>query len=77
MQEIKVDEKVYIFDYSKIMDGERVLAHFPYFSSLIGGIVGEIMDKGSCHLPLLEESISQHLLIEDILGKLDRRPNIT
>jgi len=77
MQKIKVDEKVYIFDYSKIMEDEKVLSHFPYFSELIGGIVGDILNTGSCHLPLLEESISQHLLIEDILEKLDHRPKIT
>ena len=69
--------RVYIFDYSKIMEDEKVLSHFPYFSDLIGDIVGDIMDTGSCHLPLLEESISQHLLIEDILEKLDHRPKIT
>lgn len=76
-QEITVDGKVYIFDYSKIIDGEEVLSHFPYFSELIGGIVGEILEHGSCHLPLLEESISQHLLIEDILDTLDQRPKVT
>ena len=77
MLKIKVDERVYSFDYSKIMEDEKVLSHFPYFSELIGDIVGEIMDKGSCYLPLLEESISQHLLIEEILETLDHRPNIT
>jgi len=77
MQKIKVDEKVYIFDYSKIMEDEKVLSHFPYFSELIGDIVGNILDTGRCHLPLLEESISQHLLIEDILEKLDHRPKVT
>ena len=76
-QKIKVDGKDYIFDYSKIMEDEKVLSHFPYFSSQIGGIVGEIMGKGSCCLPLLEESISQHLLIEEILDEQDHRPNIT
>lgn len=74
---IKVDERVYVFDYSNIKEDEKVLSHFPYFSELIGGIVGEIMETGSCHLPLLEESISQHLLIEGILEKLDYRPKIT
>ena len=77
MQKIKVDGKVYIFDYSKIMKDEVVLSHFPYFSSLIGDIVGEIMDKGSCYLPLLEDSISQHLLIEDILETQNQRPKVT
>jgi len=77
MQKIRIDEKVYIFDYSKIMEDEKVLSQFPYFSELIGGIVGDILDTGSSHLPLLEESISQHLLIEDILEKLDHRPMIT
>jgi hypothetical protein len=77
MQKIIVDGKSYTFDYSKIMDGEYVLSHFPYFSELIGGIVGEILEHGSCHLPLLEESISQHLLIEDILDTLDHRPKVT
>jgi hypothetical protein len=74
---IKVDDRVYSFDYAKIREGENILSHFPYFSELIGDIVGDILDNGSCHLPLLEESISQHLLIEDILGNLDHRPNIT
>ena len=77
MQKIIVDGKSYTFDYSKIMDGEDVLSHFPYFSDLIGGIVGDIMDHGNCHLPLLEESIFQHLLIEDILDTLDHRPKVT
>ena len=77
MLKIKVDDKVYTFDYSKIMDGGDVLSHFPYFSELIGGIVVEILEHGSCHLPLLEESISQHLLIEDILDTLDHRPKVT
>ena len=77
MQKITVDGKAYTFDYSKIMQGEAVLSHFPYFSELIGGIVGEILEHGSCHLPLLEESISQHLLIEDILDTLENRPKVT
>ena len=77
MQKIILDGKSYTFDYSKIMDGEYALSHFPYFSDLIGGIVGEILEHGSCHLPLLEESISQHLLIEDILDTLDHRPKVT
>jgi hypothetical protein len=77
VQEIRVDEKVYLFDYAHIKQDEKVLSHFPYFSDLIGDIVGEIIDKGSCHLPVLEESISQHLLIEDILDKLYHRPKIT
>ena len=77
MQKITVDDKVYTFDYSKITEGEDVLSHFPYFSEVIGGIVGEILAHGSCHLPLLEESISQHLLIEDILDTLDHRPKVT
>ena len=77
MLKIKVDGKDYIFDYSKIMEGEKILSHFPYFSELIGDIVGDIVETGSCHLPRLEESISQHLLIEDMLEKLDHRPEIT
>ena len=76
-QEIRVDGRVYLFDYVSIKQDDNVLSHFPYFSELIGDIVGDIIDTGSCHLPLLEESISQHLLIEDILEKLDHRPNIT
>ena len=76
-QEIRVDERVYLFDYASIKQDDNVLSNFPYFSDLIGDIVGEIVDKGSCNLPLLEESISQHLLIEDILETLDARPNIT
>ena len=77
MLKIKVDERVYLFDYVEIRENEKVLGDLPYFSSLIGDIVGDIMDKGSCYLPLLEESVSQHLLIEDILEKLDHRPKIT
>ena len=76
-QEIRVDNKVYHFDFTRITQDEKVLSQFPYFSDLIGDITGEIIDKGSCHLPLLEESISQHLLIEDILESLDYRPKIT
>jgi len=75
--EITVDKRVYSFDYANIRQGQTVLSHFPYFSELIGGIVGEIMHKGSSHLPCLEESISQHLLMEEILATLDQRPSIT
>jgi hypothetical protein len=76
-QEIKVDDRVYWFDYSAISLDGKVLSNFPYFSDLIGDIVGDILDKGECQLPCLEESISQHLLIEDVLETLDHRPNIT
>jgi hypothetical protein len=74
---IKVDEAEYLFDYKAISKDGKVLSHFPYFSDLIGDIVGEIAEKGTCALPVLEASVDQHLLIEDILGQLDRRPNIT
>ena len=74
---IKVDEAEYFFDYKAISKEGKVLSHFPYFSDLIGDIVGEIAEKGNCSLPPLEESIDQHLLIEDILARLDRRPDIT
>ena len=74
---IKVDETDYFFDYTAIKKDETTLSRFPYFSDQIGEIVLEIFDNGSCSLPLLEESISQHLLIEDILETLDRRPKIT
>ena len=77
VQEIRADDRVYHFDYTQISRDEKVLSHFPYFSDLIGDITGEIIDKGSCHLPLLEESIAQHLLIEDILETMNHRPNIT
>ena len=77
VQKISVDDKVYGFDFTTITHGEKVLSQFPYFSDLIGGITGELLETGTCHLPLLEESISQHLLIEDILEKLDHRPKIT
>ena len=77
MQKIKVDKRVYVFDYSKILENEKVLSYFPYFSELIGDIVDEILEKSGCSLPILEESISQHLLIEDILESLDHRPKIT
>jgi len=77
MQEIKVDEAVYSFDFKQVRQGEKIVGHFPYFSEVIGDITEEIFDKGRCHLPLLEDSISQHLLIEDILDTLDHRPTIT
>lgn len=76
-QEISVDGVVYEFDFKKIMRGEEVVGHFPYLSEVVGELTGEILDRGSCHLPLLEESIAQHLLIEEILETLDRRPSIT
>ena len=76
-QEIRVDDRVYHFNFTRITQDEKALSQFPYFSDLIGDITGEIIDKGSCHLPLLEESISQHLLIEEILEGLDHRPKIT
>jgi hypothetical protein len=76
-QEIIVDGEVYLFDYKHIRQGEEVLSNFPYFSELIGDIVAEILAHGSCNLPRLEESISQHLLMEDIFETLDHRPNIT
>jgi hypothetical protein len=76
-QEIKVDDRVYWFDYSAISLDGKVLSNFPYFSDLIGDIVGSILRTGECQLPCLEESISQHLLIEDVLETLDHRPNIT
>lgn len=77
MLRITVDDQVYTFDYSNILLGDQVLSHFPYFSTLIGGIVGDIIETGRSSLPSLEESISQHLLMEQILGTLDRRPRIT
>lgn len=76
-QEIKVDGRVYVFDYKQLKKDDAVLGHFPYFSDLIGDIAGEIIDCGRSHLPSLEESTSQHLLVEDILERLDYRPNIT
>lgn len=77
IQRIIVDGKSYTFDYRNIIYAEDVLSQFPYFSELIGGIVAEIMEHGSCYLPLLEESISQHLLMEDIFDTLDHRPQVT
>jgi hypothetical protein len=77
MQEIKVDGKTYMFDFKQVTDGEEIVSHFPYLSEVIGDITRDILGKGSCQLPLLEESISQHLLIEDVLEKLEYRPNIT
>lgn len=74
---IKVDEAEYIFDYKAIRKDGKTLSHFPYFSDQIGDIVGEILEKGMCPLPFLERSIRQHLLIEGVLEKLDRRPQIT
>ena len=74
---IKVDEAEFFFDYRAIKKDGITLSQFPYFSDQIGDIVGEILEKGTCFLPSLERSIRQHLLIEDILTKLDRRPKIT
>jgi len=74
---VDVDGEKYFFDYKTIRKDEVNLSQFPYFSDQIGDIVGEICEKGTCSLPSLENSIRQHLLIEDILEKLDRRPNIT
>ena len=76
-QEIIVDGRVYLFDYAHISLDQNVLSKFPYFSELIGDVVGELLDTGGCNLPLLEESVSQHLLMEEIFETLDHRPNIT
>ena len=65
------------FDYSNILQDGRAISAFPYFSDLIGGIVGGVLDHGECFLPTLDESISQHLLLEDIFETLAQRPNIT
>jgi hypothetical protein len=77
MQKIKVDDTVYTFDFKQIKLDGRVVGELPYLSEVIGKIAGDILEEGLCHLPLLEESIAQHLLIEDILEKLDHRPRIT
>lgn len=74
---IRTDEAEYVFDYRAIKKDGKVLSHFPYFSDQIGGIVGELSRTGTCSLPTLEDSIHQHLLIEDILDRLDHRPKIT
>lgn len=74
---IKVDAAEYFFDYKSVKKGGGTLSQFPYFSELIGGIVVDLFETGSCSLPALEESIRQHLLIEDILETLDHRPNVT
>ena len=77
MQEINVDGIRYVFDFKQITHGDKIVGQFPYLSEVIGGITGDILQYGSCHLPTLEESVAQHLLIEDILDGLDRRPKIT
>lgn len=74
---IRVDEREYFFNYREIIRDGAVLSRFPYFSAQIGGIVRDIMARGQCALPSLEESISQHLLVEDALATLDQRPRIT
>ena len=74
---IQVDAEEYFFDYKAINKDGEILSQFPYFSDQIGDIVGAILETGTCSLPLLESSIRQHLLIEDILEKRDRRPQIT
>lgn len=74
---IKVDDTTYLFDYKSIKKDSEILSHFPFFSERIGHIIGQIAEEGACPLPLLEESIAQHLLVEEILETLDRRPRIT
>lgn len=74
---IKVDGDEYYFDYKTVSRNGSVISHFPYFSDQIGGIVEELLKSGTCCLPTLEESVSQHLLVEDILGLQSRRPKIT
>jgi hypothetical protein len=74
---ITVDQKEYHFDYSAITKDGVIVSRFPYFSEQIGGIVEDLFGSGSCCLPTLEESVSQHLLVEDILDTLVSRPNIT
>lgn len=74
---IIVDMVRYNFDYKTITCHGAVISRFPYFSDQVGGIVEELLASGSCCLPILEESISQHLLIEDIFDNLGRRPHIT
>ncbi len=76
-QEITVDEEVYLFDFQQVKRGDTTLRKFPYFSDLIGEIVGGIVENGKCHLPTLEESVSQHLLLEEMFDQLSYRPNIT
>lgn len=77
VMEITVDGKVYGFDYSHITLNGQTLSKFPYFSEIFGDIAADIIETGDCHLPRLEDSVSQHLLIEEIFEALERRPNIT
>lgn len=74
---IKVDGQDYYFDYKTVSRSGEVIGHFPYFSDQIGGIVEELLKGGKCCLPTLEESVSQHLLVEDIFDLHSRRPKIT
>jgi len=77
VMEITVDDQVYGFDYSQVTLNGQTLSKFPYFSEIFGDIAADIIDTGECHLPRLEDSISQHLLIEEVFEGLDHRPNIT
>jgi hypothetical protein len=74
---IKVDGEEYYFDYKTVSGKGNTISHFPYFSEQIGGIIEELLKCGTCCLPTLEESVSQHLLVEDILDVHTFRPNIT
>ena len=74
---IKVDDDDYYFDYKTVSRSGEVISHFPYFSDQIGGIMEELLKRGECCLPTLEESVSQHLLVEDILDLRSCRPKIT
>lgn len=74
---IKVDKEDYHFDYKTVSRKGNVVGHFPYFSEQIGGIVQELLKSGTCCLPTIEESVSQHLLVEDILDLQTHRPKIT
>lgn len=77
VMQIRVDGKVFDFDYTHISSNGEVLSRFPYFSEIFGDIAATIVDSGTCHLPRLEDSVEQHLLLEEIFETLERRPTIT
>jgi len=74
---IRVDDQDYVFNYTHVTQGDVELSRFPYFSEQIGGIVRDIFERGECALPGLDQSVTQHLLVEELLATLDSRPRVT
>lgn len=72
-----VDGVSYFFDYKSVFKDKVVIGQFPYFSEQVGEIVAELFETNACRLPTLQKSVSQHLLIEDILDMKEPRPKVT